>query len=238
MRSGGWWEKSCLILWEPSISYLFVIYAGQAAWEDQWTNSQAGGSRSAKGLSSEKVAAGSHQWPTGAGKWIHPPVTGTQERTPRAPTTLRDSWRFTLEEINLWLTLQEITEDALWWHFLLASRYLANSHQPCSRNNCSPFNSINTPRSFPDSWWDRLEHGTWDPLLQCLHLDKRLFKQQIQRNHKGLKITACMYSWSKVWTIRYSKTKTQWPFPRLWEQKQGVIHDPCTQHHQGGRQVT
>ena len=25
---------------------------------------------------------------------------------------------------------------------------------------------------------DRLGSGTWDPLLQCLHLDKRLLEQQ------------------------------------------------------------
>ena len=34
------------------------------------------------------------------------------------------------------------------------------------------------------------------------------------------------------------KVKTQ-P-PRLWweEQKQDTMHDPCTQHHQEGRQIT
>ena len=32
---------------------------------------------------------------------------------------------------------------------------------------------------------------TCDPWLQCLHLDKCLLEQQIQRNHKGLKVTVC-----------------------------------------------
>lgn len=31
--------------------------------------------------------------------------------------------------------------------------------------------------------------GTWEPLLQCLHLDKYLPNNKIERNYKGLKIT-------------------------------------------------
>ena len=34
--------------------------------------------------------------------------------------------------------------------------------------------------------------GAWDPSLQCSNQDPQLLKQQIQRNSKGLKITACM----------------------------------------------
>ena len=30
---------------------------------------------------------------------------------------------------------------------------------------------------------------------------------RIQRNYKGLKITACMRNWGKLWTIRYKKTQ-------------------------------
>ena len=55
---------------------------------------------------------------------------------------------------------------------------------------------------------------------------------KIQRNYKGLKITACVCSWDKLWTIRYKKTKTQLPPLKSWEQKQGTVHDPCTRHHQ------
>ena len=34
--------------------------------------------------------------------------------------------------------------------------------------------------------------GTWNPLLQCLHLDEPLLQQQNTRNYKRLKITTCM----------------------------------------------
>ena len=30
---------------------------------------------------------------------------------------------------------------------------------------------------------------------------------KIQRNYKGLKITACMCNWNKVWIVRYKETK-------------------------------
>ena len=49
--------------------------------------------------------------------------------------------------------------------------------------------------------------GTWDPLLQCLHLDKHLLSYKIQRNYKGLKIYACLCSWGKSSMKRYKKTK-------------------------------
>ena len=57
--------------------------------------------------------------------------------------------------------------------------------------------------------WDWLGPGTSDSLLQCLHLDKCLFKQQKYKETKGLKITTWMCGWDKLW-IRYKKTeKTQ-----------------------------
>ena len=58
--------------------------------------------------------------------------------------------------------------------------------------------------------------GTWDPLLQCLHLGKRLLEQQ----NKGLKITVCICSWGKFWTTRYKETKK--PLLKNQEQKQHV----------------
>ena len=45
--------------------------------------------------------------------------------------------------------------------------------------------------------------GTWDPLLQGLHLDEALLEQQIQRDDRGLKVTVCVSSWGKLWTTRY-----------------------------------
>ena len=65
-------------------------------------------------------------------------------------------------------------------------------------------------------FWDRLGPGT-------LHLDNR-----IQRNYKELKITAPMFSWVKLWTIRYKKATDQLPFLRRGQQNQGPAHDPCT----------
>ena len=79
--------------------------------------------------------------------------------------------------------------------------------------------------------------GTWDPLLQCLHLDISS-SNKIQRNYKGLKITACVSRWLKPWTKRYKKAKTQLPLLRFLEQKQGAMHDACTEHHKGGGQTT
>ena len=62
-------------------------------------------------------------------------------------------------------------------------------------------------------WVIMRQAGTWNPLLN-----------KIQRNHKGLKITACMCSWCRLWTGRYKKTKrTQGPLLRQllksWKQK-------------------
>ena len=57
--------------------------------------------------------------------------------------------------------------------------------------------------------------GTWDlgPLLKCLHLDRCLLEQHNDRkkkkkNYKGLKVTACMCSWGKLWTTKHKKTKS------------------------------
>ena len=79
--------------------------------------------------------------------------------------------------------------------------------------------------------------GTWDPFLQCLHLDISS-SNKIQRNYKRLKITACVGRWLKLWTKRYKKAKTQLPLLRFQEQKQGAMHDACTEHHKGGGQTT
>ena len=60
--------------------------------------------------------------------------------------------------------------------------------------------------------------GTWDPLLQCLHRGNKT-----QRNYKGLKITACIYSWGKLWT-RYKKTKN----PTATSEELGAKAGYCT----------
>ena len=61
---------------------------------------------------------------------------------------------------------------------------------------------------------------------------------RIQRNNKGLKITAHMCNWGILWTIRYKMAKTQLPLLSNREQKQGPACEPCTQHHQGSGQAT
>ena len=48
--------------------------------------------------------------------------------------------------------------------------------------------------------------GTWDPLLQCLYLDKCLLKRQ-NTNYKRLKITVYMHSWGKLWKTRYKNAR-------------------------------
>ena len=72
--------------------------------------------------------------------------------------------------------------------------------------------------------WDRLGPGTV------------YSSNKIQRNCKGLKITACVC----IRAVMKNKLQKghQLPFLRCWEQKQGPVHDPCTRHHQGGMQTT
>ena len=65
--------------------------------------------------------------------------------------------------------------------------------------------------------------GTWDPLLHCCNActwKNVPQSNKIQRNYKGLKITACMYSWGKFWTKDIKKP--QLPLLKSREQKQGV----------------
>ena len=66
--------------------------------------------------------------------------------------------------------------------------------------------SLSPPGHWWKSNWDRVEPGTWDPLLQCLHLDKRLPEQQNTKKLQGTKNNCAHASWSKLWT-RYKKTK-------------------------------
>ena len=77
---------------------------------------------------------------------------------------------------------------------------------------------------------------TWDPLLLHLHLLANVFSSN---TNKRLKITSCMCSWGKLWTLRYKKTTNQLLLPRCWEQQQwSPTHDSCTRHYQEGVQTT
>lgn len=53
----------------------------------------------------------------------------------------------------------------------------------------------------------RLEPGFWHLLLQFLHLNKGLLDNKMQRNYMRLKVTPYTYSWGKLLTTRYKKTK-------------------------------
>ena len=82
--------------------------------------------------------------------------------------------------------------------------------------------------------------GTWDPLLQCCSACTwtNVFpSNKIQRNSKGLKITAC--------TVGANSGQQDTKRPRSpaatsaeLGAKQGTVHAPCTQHHQRGGQNT
>ena len=62
------------------------------------------------------------------------------------------------------------------------------------------------------------------------------FSNKMQRNYKGLKVTAYMHSWGKLWTIRYDKIKNptapeepgakQGAKPRFQKQKQDTVNSP------------
>ena len=53
----------------------------------------------------------------------------------------------------------------------------------------------------------------------------------------GLKITACMPNWDKLWTKDTKRPKKPATFEEPgakaggWEQKQSIVHDPYTYHH-------
>ena len=51
--------------------------------------------------------------------------------------------------------------------------------------------------------WDL---GPFAAVLQCLRLDTPLLEQQ-NRNYLGLKITACMHSWGRFWTVDAKRPK-------------------------------
>ena len=87
--------------------------------------------------------------------------------------------------------------------------------------------------------WDRPGSSAlcWNTLLQCSHMDMLLLQQKNiekkKKNYKGLKITACIGSWGKLWTIRQKKTKKPTTASEVLGATTASVHDPCTWHHQG-----
>ena len=91
------------------------------------------------------------------------------------------------------------------------------------------------------SLWDRLGPGTWDPLLQGLHLDKRLLEQQNTKELWGTKNNCVHVQSGQIMNSKIQKgqnaTVTS-PLVRCQEQKHGTTRDPCTQHREGGGQTS
>ena len=84
--------------------------------------------------------------------------------------------------------------------------------------------------------------GTWDPLLQCLHLDTPLLEQQNTQKLYGTKNNCVHVQLGRILDpkdIKRPKNLTatfEEPGAKTgcWEQMWGTAHAPCTQHHQRG----
>lgn len=95
--------------------------------------------------------------------------------------------------------------------------------------------------------WDRFLHrscprieqaGTWDPLLQGLHLDKHLLEKQNTNKLWGTENNYMHEQLGQIMTTKYKKTKTQLPLLRVPGWKHGATPNSCTEHHQGRGQTT
>lgn len=79
--------------------------------------------------------------------------------------------------------------------------------------------------------------GTWDPWLQCLHLEEHLLKQQNTKKLQGTKITVCVNIWdkladNKIWKDPKRPTATSEDLGA----KQGLhTHLGTKYHHRGGQ---
>ena len=85
--------------------------------------------------------------------------------------------------------------------------------------------------------------GTWDPLLQYLHLVS--LSTERQRNYKGLKITVLQCTAGANYGHKIGKDQNQTDAPEelgaktgCWEQKLGTARASCTQQHQSGGQTS
>jgi len=76
-------------------------------------------------------------------------------------------------------------------------------------------------KDFQIYFWHRLGSGILC-FSACTWTNVSL-SNKIQRNHKGLKITACMNSWGKIWTERYRKTEKKPTATGCQEQKQSTV---------------
>ena len=83
-----------------------------------------------------------------------------------------------------------------------------------------------------------LGSGTWDPLLQCLYLDKFLLSRK-NTNCKRLKITVYMHSSGKLWKTRYKKARNPAATSEVSRAKSRVLcMVPAHSTTKGGEQTT
>ena len=94
-----------------------------------------------------------------------------------------------------------------------------------------------------ETGWDL---GPFAAGLLCLHLDTPLLEQQdtkklygIKNNCRQVQLGQILHPKDtkrpKIPTASFEEPEEQ---ERCWEQKQGTVHAPCTQHHLSGGQTT
>ena len=99
---------------------------------------------------------------------------------------------------------------------LLVSRHLSSSLPPNSSwSPCVP------------SVWDGLGPGTWDLLLQRLHLDKHLSKQQNTKKFEGTKNKYTTVQLGQIINSKTQKITNPIATIEVSEQKQEPVHDPA-----------
>ena len=83
------------------------------------------------------------------------------------------------------------------------------------------------------------EAGTWDPTLQCLHLDSPLLQQQNTKKLYGTKNNCMHVQLGQILDQKIQRDrKIQLPLLRSLKQKQGTAHVPCIQHHLRDEETT
>ena len=86
---------------------------------------------------------------------------------------------------------------------------------------------------FTQSTTKMRQAGTWDPVLQGLHLDTPLLQQWNTKKFQGTKTNYVHVQLGQITDKRYKKAKkVQLPLLKGWEQKQYIVYAPCIQCHQ------
>ena len=80
--------------------------------------------------------------------------------------------------------------------------------------------------------------GAWDPLFQCFHLDKHLCQQQNTKKLKETKNNCVQVQLRHIRNNKIQKDQNPTATFEVSEVEESIVHDPCTQHHQGGGKTT